>query len=195
MKEISRCPWVDTTKLDYTAYHDLEWGVPVYEDRLFFEFLTLESAQAGLSWYTILKRRENYRKAFDNFEPAVIAAYNQKKIEELMIDPGIIRNRLKVLATVNNAKQFLQVQAKYGTFSRFIWNYVDGKTQVNTIKKLSDYQSNSKESDALSKDLKRNGFKFLGSTICYALMQATGLINDHSINCFRHQEMARYQPR
>jgi DNA-3-methyladenine glycosylase I len=191
MKEICRCPWVDTTKPDYTAYHDLEWGVPVYDDRLIFEFLTLESAQAGLSWYTILRRREGYRKAFANFMPEIVANYDQQKIEELLLDPSIIRNRLKVLATVNNAQKFLDVQAKFGSFSNYIWDFVDGKPKVNSFEKLSDYQATSKESDALSLDLKKKGFKFLGSTICYAHMQATGLINDHALSCYRHHEIIK----
>jgi DNA-3-methyladenine glycosylase I len=188
-KELIRCPWVDTSKSDYISYHDLDWGVPVYDDRLIFEFLTLESAQAGLSWYTILRRRENYRKAFDNFIPNMIAGYNSQKIEELLLDPGIIRNRLKVLSTVNNAQKFLEVQAKFGTFSNYIWSFVEGKPIIHCFEKLSDYQATSKESDALSKDLKKKGFKFLGSTICYAHMQATGLINDHSLSCYRRKEI------
>lgn len=185
----NRCSWVDLKKPDYTAYHDIEWGVPVYDDRLIFEFLTLESAQAGLSWYTILRRREGYRSAFDNFDPQKIAQYNQKKIETLLLDPGIIRNRLKVLATVNNAQRFLDVQEKYGSFSKYIWDFVDGKPKVNRIEKMSDFVATSKESDALSKDLKLKGFRFLGSTICYAHMQATGLINDHTLDCFRRAEI------
>jgi DNA-3-methyladenine glycosylase I len=186
-----RCPWVDLTKSDYVEYHDQEWGVPVYEDRLIFEFLTLESAQAGLSWYTILKRRENYRKAFVNFEPAKIARFTQARIERLLQDPGIIRNRLKVEATVNNARQFLKVQSEFGSFSNYIWGFVGGKPKVTRIRKLSDYPARSKESDALSKDLKQRGFKFLGSTICYAHMQATGLVNDHSLDCFRRNEIIK----
>jgi DNA-3-methyladenine glycosylase I len=189
MNEICRCPWVNMSKPDYVEYHDMEWGVPVYEDRIIFEFLTLESAQAGLSWYTILKRRENYRKAFDNFEPQKIAFYNKSKIENLLLDPGIIRNRLKIESTVNNAQKFLEVQAKLGSFSKYIWSFVDGEPKNNLIEKISEYQATSKESDVLSSDLKKKGFKFLGSTICYAHMQATGLINDHSLNCFRRKEI------
>ena len=187
--KISRCPWVDLNKPDYVAYHDFEWGVPVYDDRLIFEFLTLESAQAGLSWYTILKRRENYRKAFDNFMPEIIATYTQEKIDTLLNDAGIIRNRLKILATINNAQRFLEIQANKGTFSDYIWDFVGGHPIINKPAKISDYQATSKESDALSLDLKKKGFKFLGSTICYAHMQATGLINDHSIDCFRQKEI------
>jgi DNA-3-methyladenine glycosylase I len=183
--DICRCPWVDLSKVDYVEYHDKEWGVPVYDDRLLFEFLTLESAQAGLSWYTVLKKRENYRRAFENFEPEKIAGFDQAKIEGLLLNPGIIRNRLKIEATVNNARKFVEVQSKYGSFSKYIWGFVGGKPKINNIRKLSDYPATSKESDALSKDLKNRGFKFLGSTICYAHMQATGMVNDHSLDCFR----------
>jgi DNA-3-methyladenine glycosylase I len=186
---IKRCPWVDLSKIDYVEYHDKEWGVPVYDDRLMFEFLTLESAQAGLSWYTILKRREHYRRAFNNFEPKKVSRFNQAKIEKLLMDPGIIRNRLKIEATVNNAQRFLEVQTSYGSFSKYIWGFVGGKPKINKIRKLSDYQATSRESEALSKDLKQRGFKFLGSTICYAHMQATGMVNDHSLDCFRKSEI------
>ena len=187
--EICRCHWVDLSKADYVEYHDKEWGVPVYDDRLLFEFLTLESAQAGLSWYTVLKKRENYRKAFDNFEPGRVARFDQAKIEELLLNPGIIRNRLKIEATVNNAQKFLEVQEKYGSFSKYIWAFVGGKPKINNILKLSDYPATSQESDALSKDLKRRGFKFLGSTICYSHMQAMGMVNDHALDCFRRREI------
>ena len=187
--EICRCHWVDLSKTDYVEYHDKEWGVPVYDDRLLFEFLTLESAQAGLSWYTVLKKRENYRKAFDNFEPGRVARFDQAKIEELLLNPGIIRNRLKIEATVNNAQKFLEVQEKYGSFSKYIWAFVEGKPKINNILTLSDYPATSQESDALSKDLKRKGFKFLGSTICYSHMQAMGMVNDHALDCFRRREI------
>ena len=187
--DICRCPWVDLSKVDYVEYHDKEWGVPVYDDRLLFEFLTLESAQAGLSWYTVLEKRGNYRRAFENFEPEKIARFDRAKIEGLLLNPGIIRNRLKIQATVNNAHKFLEVQAKYGSFSKYIWGFVGGKPKINTIRELSDYPAISKESDALSKDLKNRGFKFLGSTICYAHMQATGMVNDHSLDCFRKSEI------
>jgi DNA-3-methyladenine glycosylase I len=187
--DIRRCPWVDLSKTDYVEYHDREWGVPVYDDRLIFEFLTLESAQAGLSWYTILKRREHYRRAFENFEPEKVARFSQARIEKLLLDPGIIRNRLKVEATVNNARKFLEVQAALGSFSKYIWGFVGGKPKINKIRTLSDYAATSPESDALSKDLKQRGFKFAGSTICYAHMQATGLVNDHSLDCFRRREI------
>ena len=190
-KEFCRCPWVDLSKIDYVEYHDKEWGVPVHDDRLLFEFLTLESAQAGLSWYTVLKKRENYRRAFENFEPAKVAGFDRTRIESLLLNPGIIRNRLKIEATVNNARQFLEVQAKYGSFSKYIWGFVGGKPIINTLRKLSDYPATSKESDALSKDLKKRGFKFLGSTICYSHMQATGMVNDHSFDCFRKSEIIK----
>jgi DNA-3-methyladenine glycosylase I len=184
-----RCPWVDLTKPDYIDYHDREWGVPVRNDLLWFEFLVLESAQAGLSWYTILRKRENYRLAFDRFDPVKIAKYDDKKIQSLLADPGIIRNRLKVLATVNNAQKFLEIQDSFGSFDSYIWQFVNGKPMVNSFYELADFPATSKESDALSKDLKQRGFKFLGSTICYAHMQATGMVNDHAVNCFRRQEI------
>lgn len=186
---ICRCPWVDLSKADYVAYHDREWGVPVYNDRLIFEFLSLESAQAGLSWYTVLKKRDNYRIAFENFEPEKVAGFNQAKIEQLLQNPGIIRNRLKIEAAVNNARKFLEVQREFGSFSKYIWGFVGGKPKIGNIHRLSDYPATSRESDALSKDLKKRGFKFLGSTICYAHMQATGMINDHSTGCYRKREI------
>jgi len=189
IREICRCPWVDLSKPDYVEYHDSEWGVPVYDDRLFFEFLTLESAQAGLSWYTVLKKRENYRIAFENFEPEKVAKFDKSRIEGLLLNPGIIRNRLKIEATVNNAHKFLEVQAKYVSFSKYIWEFVDGKPKIIDIRKLSDYPATTKESEALSKDLKKRGFKFLGPAICYAHMQATGMVNDHAIDCFRRKEI------
>ena len=188
-KDIFRCPWVDTSKDDYVEYHDKEWGVPIYDDRAMFEFLTLESAQAGLSWYTVLKKRENYRKAFRNFEPGKIVRFDRETIEKLLLNPGIIRNRLKIEAAINNAHRFLEVQAEYGSFSKYIWEFVAGKPRISSLRKLSDYPSTSKESDALSKDLKKRGFKFVGSTICYAHMQATGMVNDHSLDCFRRSEI------
>ncbi len=191
--DICRCPWVDLTKSDYVEYHDKEWGVPVYDDRLLFEFLTLESAQAGLSWYTVLKKREHYRSAFENFEPEKVARFDKAKIEGLLLDPGIIRNRLKIEAAVNNARKLLEVRGEYGSFSKYMWGFVGGRPKINKIRKLSDYPAVSKESDALSKDLKLRGFKFLGPAICYAHMQATGMVNDHSLDCFRRSEiMERY---
>ena len=187
--ELKRCPWVDVAKPDYVKYHDEEWGVPVHDDRIIFEFLTLESAQAGLSWYTVLKKRENYRKLFANFDPQRVAKFTSKKIERLLTDPGIIRNRLKVNAAVNNAKCFLSVQDEFGSFSDYIWQFVANNPIVNKFTRLADYPTHSDESDALSSDLKKRGFKFVGTTICYAHMQATGLVNDHSTDCFRRQEI------
>jgi DNA-3-methyladenine glycosylase I len=186
-----RCAWVDLTKSDYVRYHDTEWGVPIHDDRRLFEFLVLESAQAGLSWYTVLRKRENYRVAFDNFEPEKVARFDAQKVESLLQNPGIIRNRLKVLATVNNAQRFLAVQAEFGSFDAYIWRFVEGQPLVNEINDLdlADYPTTSPLSDALSKDLRDRGFKFLGSTICYAHMQATGMINDHALSCFRRQEI------
>lgn len=187
--EICRCPWVDLSKPDYVQYHDQEWGVPVYDDRLIFEFLSLEGAQAGLSWYTVLKKRENYRIAFDNFEPERVAKFSQAKIEKLMQNPGIIRNRLKIESTIHNARRFLEVQEAFGSFSKYIWGFVGGFPKINTLRTLSDYPATSNESDVLSKDLRKRGFKFVGSTICYAHMQATGMVNDHAMDCFRRKEL------
>ena len=184
-----RCPWVDLTKPDYVAYHDNEWGVPVHDDRVIFEFLTLEAAQAGLSWYTVLRKREAYRAAFAGFDPQKVARYGKKQIEALLNNPGIIRNRLKIHAAVKNAGKFLQVQDEFGSFDAYIWRFVDGKAIVNRRKTLKDYPSTSRESDVLSKDLKQRGFKFVGSTIIYAHMQATGMVNDHAEGCFRSQQV------
>ena len=185
----SRCPWVDLTKEDYVRYHDLEWGVPLYDDRAIFEFLILEGAQAGLSWYTILRKRENYRNLFEDLDPVKVAAFDERRIEALLADPGIIRNRQKVRAAVNNALRFLDVQQEFGDFSRYIWGFVGGKPLVNRVRDLSEFQATSPESDALSKDLRQRGFKFTGSTIMYAHMQATGMVNDHTLDCFRRQEI------
>ncbi|MGB8699753.1 MAG: DNA-3-methyladenine glycosylase I [Thermosynechococcaceae cyanobacterium] len=184
-----RCPWVDLSKPDYVAYHDVEWGVPIHDDRRLFEFLVLESAQAGLSWYTVLRKRENYRLAFDGFDPEKIARYGEQHVEILLQNPGIIRNRQKILAAINNAQQFLAIQAEFGRFDTYIWRFVDGQPLVNVIHDLTDYPTTSPESDALSKDLRDRGFKFLGSTICYAHMQATGMVNDHTMTCFRRQQI------
>jgi DNA-3-methyladenine glycosylase I len=189
--DICRCPWVDLTKADYVAYHDTEWGVPVYDDRLIFEFLTLEAAQAGLNWYIVLKKRGEYRRAFENFAPEKVARFDQSRIEKLLLNSGIIRNRLKIGAAVNNARRFLEVQTRYGTFSKYIWDFVGGRPVIHKLRKISDYPATSKESDALSKDLKQRGFKFVGSTICYAHMQATGMVNDHALDCFRRSEIIR----
>jgi DNA-3-methyladenine glycosylase I len=181
---------VDLSKPDYVEYHDVEWGVPVHDDRRLFEFLTLEAAQAGLSWYVVLRKRENYRRAFDGFEPEKVARYGDRKIARLLEDPGIIRNRAKILAAISNARAFLAVQEEAGSFDAYIWKFVGGKPIVNSFRNLRDYPATSPESDALSKDLRRRGFKFLGSTVCYAHMQATGLVNDHAVDCFRRRELA-----
>jgi len=188
-KEKCRCPWVDPTKPDYVTYHDDEWGVPVHDDRLLFEFLTLEAAQAGLSWYTVLRKRENYRIAFDHFNAEKIAAYDDRKVAALLGDAGIIRNRLKIHAAIKNARKFLDVQDEFGTFDAYMWRFVDGRPIVHEIRAENDYQATSPESDRLSRDLRQRGFKFVGSTICYAHMQAVGMVNDHSIDCFRRQEI------
>ena len=183
----SRCPWVDMTKPDYVQYHDEEWGVPVHDDRTIFEFLTLEAAQAGLSWYTVLRKRAAYRKAFANFDVEKVARFGKRQVGLLLGNAGIIRNEQKISATVNNAKKFLTIKNEFGSFDAYIWRFVGGKPIVNKFRSLKDYRSTSQESDAMSKDLKERGFKFVGSTICYAHMQATGMVNDHVINCFRRQ--------
>ena len=190
-KTLSRCPWVDLSKPDYVSYHDDEWGVPVHDDQIMFEFLLLEGAQAGLNWYTVLQKRENYRRAFDRFNPKKIAKYGEEKVKVLLDNSGIIRNKLKIHSAITNAKKFLDIQREYGNFDTYIWKFVKGKPIVHTLKRLSDYPAISPESDALSEDLKKRGFKFVGSTICYAHMQATGLINDHSVNCFRRKEILK----
>ncbi|MBW8358221.1 MAG: DNA-3-methyladenine glycosylase I [Weeksellaceae bacterium] len=177
-----RCGWCEKDDL-YRSYHDEEWGTPVYDDETIFEFLVLESFQAGLSWYTILRKRENFRKAFDRFDYTKIAAYDASKIDDLMQDAGIIRNRLKILATVNNARRFMEVQEEFGSFSEYIWNFVGHKPIVNRPIVLKDIPATSEISDALSKDLKKRGFKFLGSTVVYAHMQATGMVDDHIVDC------------
>ncbi len=186
---LTRCPWVDLKKPDYIAYHDKEWGVPVHDDRLLFEFLTLESAQAGLSWYTVLHKRENYRKAFDWFDPKKVARYTERRITKLLSNPGIIRNRLKILAAISNARKFLEVQKEFGTFDAYIWQFVPRTPIVNRLKTMQNYPVTTPESDALSKDMRQRGFTFVGSTICYAHMQATGMVNDHTMDCFRRQEI------
>ena len=188
-KQPSRCPWVDLNKPDYIDYHDREWGVPVHDDKLLFEFLTLEAAQAGLSWYTVLKKRENYRKAFNQFDPKKMAKYDEKRIERLLGNPGIIRNRQKIMAAINNAKRFLEVKEEFGSFDAYMWRFVGGKPVVNEIKILSDYPTTTPESEAMSKDLRQRGFKFVGPTICYAHMQATGMVNDHTLDCYRRQKI------
>lgn len=189
MTDICRCPWVDLKKPDYVAYHDLEWGVPVRDDRLMFEFLILEGAQAGLSWYTILRRRDGYRQAFAGFDPEQVARFDEAKIVALLQDSAIIRNRLKIGAAVTNARAFLNVQEEFGTFCDYIWRFVDGRPKVNELRTLADYPVTSPEAEALSRDLKKRGFRFVGPTVCYAHMQATGMINDHTVDCFRRGEI------
>jgi DNA-3-methyladenine glycosylase I len=183
-----RCPWA-TDDL-YVAYHDKEWGVPQHDDRHLFEMLILEGAQAGLSWSTILKKRQNYRAAFDNFVPALVAKYGDKKVKQLLNDPGIVRNRLKVAAAIQNAKSFLRVQEEFGAFDAYIWRFVDGRPIQNRRRRMADVPARTRESDAMSKDLLQRGFKFVGSTICYAYMQAVGMVNDHLTSCFRHHEVS-----
>ena len=183
-REIIRCPW-PTDEL-YIAYHDTEWGVPVHDDRLLFEYLILEGAQAGLSWHTVLKKRENYRAALDNFNAEKIARYGDKKSAELLANAGIIRNRLKIAATIQNAKSFLKVRAEFGSFDQYIWQFVGGKPIQNRRQGMKDVPVRTEISDAMSKDLLKRGFKFVGSTICYANMQAVGMVNDHLVTCFRH---------
>lgn len=180
---IIRCGWCEKDDI-YREYHDKEWGKPVYDDNIIFEFLVLESFQAGLSWHTILKKRENFRKAFDNFDYKRIALYDSQKVEELMINNGIVRNRLKILATINNAQKFMEIQKEFGSFSKYIWDFVDGKPIINHPKSLKDVSATSSISDTIAKDLKKRGFKFLGSTVVYAHMQATGMVNDHIADCF-----------
>jgi len=189
--DIVRCPWVDLSKPDYIDYHDTEWGVPLHDDRRLFEFLTLEAAQAGLSWYTVLRKRENYRLAFDHFDPVKVAQYDERKIQELLINPGIIRNKAKIAAAINNARRFLEIQEKFGSFDIYIWKFVDGRPIVNELTGLKNYPTSSRESDAMSKDLRQRGFTFVGSTICYAHMQATGMVNDHTLACARRQEIRK----
>ena len=184
--EKKRCQWVDLNDPVYIAYHDKEWGVPVHDDRKQFEFLVLEGAQAGLSWQTILKRREGYREAFANFDPAKVARFDDKKIELLLANPGIIRNKLKVASAIKNAKHFLEIQKEFGSFDKYIWQFVGGKPIKNSWKSIKEIPPATKESQLLSADLKKRGFTFVGPTIMYAHMQAVGLVNDHTSDCFRH---------
>lgn len=186
--QLNRCDWCLSAK-DYIAYHDEEWGVPVYDDQKQFEFLVLESAQAGLSWLTILRKRQGYQESFANFNPEVVASYSDAEIETLIQNPAIIRNKLKIRATVTNARLFLKLQQEFGSFSEYIWSFVGGKPIVNQWETLAEVPATSAESDALSKDLKKRGFKFVGSTIMYAHMQATGMVNDHLTSCFRYKEV------
>jgi DNA-3-methyladenine glycosylase I len=188
MKTTQRCAWSEGVDPVYARYHDEEWGVPVRDDRLHFEFLVLESAQAGLSWWTILRKREGYRRAFADFDAVKVARFTPRTVERLMQDASIVRNRQKIEAAIANARSFLKIQREFGTFDRYVWEFVGGKPLVNRWRKQSDVPPTSKESDALSQDLKSRGFKFVGSTIVYAHMQATGLINDHLLGCFRYGE-------
>ena len=184
-----RCEWAKGTFEAYEKYHDEEWGVPIHDDKVHFEFLILESAQAGLSWSTVLKKREGYRKAFADFDVKKVAQYDEAKIQELLQNDQIIRNQLKIRATVNNAQRFMEVQEEFGSFSKYIWSFVNHKTIDGKYEKMSDVPATTAESDTLSKDLKKRGFKFVGSTVMYAHMQATGLVNDHTTDCFRYQEV------
>lgn len=184
---IPRCSWA-RSDLE-VRYHDEEWGVPIHDDRTLFEFLVLEGAQAGLSWETILRKRDNYRAAFDTFDPATIAAYDDDKVAALLADPGIVRNRLKVAAAVRNAQSVLAIQAQFGTLDAYIWQFVGGQTLQNARQSLADIPARTPESDAMSKDLKRRGLSFVGSTICYAFMQATGMVNDHTVDCYRYAQL------
>lgn len=187
--ELIRCPWVDLRKPDYVDYHDREWGVPVHDDGKHFEFLALESAQAGLSWYTILRRREGYRRAFAGFDPAAVARFGPDDVERLRNDAGIIRNRAKIAAAIGNARVFLAIAEEFGSFDAYVWRFVDGAPIVNELRTAADDPATSKESDLLSADLRGRGMKFVGSTILYAHLQATGLVNDHALDCFRRSEI------
>ena len=185
-----RCAWAANVSPLYQKYHDREWGVPLHDDRKLFEFLILEGAQAGLSWSTILNKRGNYRQAYDHFDARKIARYNEAKVRRLLKDPGIVRNRLKIRASILNAKAFLEVRKEFGSFDRYLWRFVGGKPIQNRRRRMQDVPTRTRESDAMSKDLKRRGFKFVGSTICYAFMQAVGMVNDHTTDCFRHRQLS-----
>ncbi|MCP4572872.1 MAG: DNA-3-methyladenine glycosylase I [bacterium] len=187
---MKRCAWAQGQSSLYESYHDTEWGVPVHDDRLLFEFLILEGAQAGLSWETILKKRDHYRRVYDRFDPHKVARYDDAKQAALLADPGIVRNRLKVAASVTNAQAFLEVQAEFGSFDAYIWDFVDGEPIQNRFGRMVDIPANTPVSEAMSKDLKRRGFRFVGGTIAYAFMQAAGLVNDHETGCYRHAEVA-----
>lgn len=189
MDNKNRCGWVPINDPLYVKYHDEEWGVPLHDDRRLFESLILDGAQAGLSWITILRRRENYRKAYDNFDAEKVARYGQEKLAELLNNPGIIRNRRKIEASIHNARLFLDIREEFGSFDTYLWQFVGGKPKINCWKSDSEVPATSPESDALSKDLKKRGFKFAGSTICYAFMQAAGLVHDHTTDCFRYDEL------
>jgi DNA-3-methyladenine glycosylase I len=187
--EKRRCNWAPLSDGLYTDYHDIEWGVPVHDDRQHFELLTLEGAQAGLSWGTILKKRDNFRRAFGNFEPRKVAGYDELKVKSLMSDPGIVRNELKIRSAIQNARAFLAVQSEFGTFDSYIWRFVANKPKINKWRNLKEIPAKTPESEAMSKDLLKRGFRFVGPTICYAHMQAAGLVNDHVISCFRYREL------
>jgi DNA-3-methyladenine glycosylase I len=184
----NRCEWCGDDPL-YCSYHDEEWGVPLHDDRRLFELVVLEGAQAGLSWITILRKRENYRAAFDNFEVEKVASYGEEKITELLGNAGIVRNKLKINSAISNAKAFIEVQREFGSFDSYIWQFTGGKTITNSFNTMTEIPATSLESDAMSKDLKKRGFKFVGSTICYAFMQSIGMVNDHKMNCFRYNEV------
>ena len=188
---MQRCAWAVTVRPEYQAYHDTEWGVPVHDDRLLFEFLILEGAQAGLSWETILRKRLHYRAAFDGFDPRRVAAYDGRRIRRLLADVGIVRNRLKIRAAIQNARAFLTIQEAHGSFDAYLWSLVGGRPRRNTWRTLAEVPAHTPESDAMSRDLRRQGFSFVGSTICYAFMQAVGMVNDHPLDCFRHDEVRR----
>jgi len=192
-REPERCGWSGLNDPLYREYHDREWGVPVHDDRVIFEFLLLEGAQAGLSWGTILRKRENFRRAFRDFDPSEVATFDGRTLQGLLQDPGIIRNRLKIKAAVQNAKAFLEVQREFGSFDSYIWCFVGGRTKTNRWKRLKEIPAVTPESEAMSKDLVRRGFRFVGPTICYAHMQATGMVNDHLVSCFRYRELAEPQ--
>lgn len=185
----TRCAWTTQDPL-YIAYHDREWGVPVYDDRLLFEFLVLEGMQAGLSWFTILKKREAFRRAFDSFDPELIARYDERKVEELLSDPSLIRNRKKIEAVIHNARCYLSVKEEFGTFKDYIWSFVGGVPKINHWKSIKEVPTRTAESDAMSRDMKKRGFRFVGSTSCYAYMQSVGMVMDHTVDCFRYQELA-----
>ncbi len=186
-ESMNRCAWA-RNELSI-RYHDEEWGVPVHDDRALFEFLILEGAQAGLSWDTILKKREHYRKVFDNFDPKLVTRYDSRKVKQLLADPGIVRNRLKIAAAIQNATAFLGVQKEFGSFDAYLWRFVRGKPKQNSWRSIKEIPTRTQESNALSEDLLKRGFKFVGSTICYSMMQATGMVNDHTVDCFRHNEV------
>jgi len=187
---MERCKWAGSDPL-YVAYHDTEWGIPVHDDRTLFEFLVLESAQAGLSWITILRKREAYREAYDRFDPAVVATYDEEKIEALLSNPGIVRNKLKIRSSVNNASRFLEIQREYGSFDAYLWKWVDGRPLTGKWETMEEIPAKTELSDSIGKDLKTRGFKFIGSTIIYAYLQAVGVVNDHQTSCFRYREIQR----